>query len=226
MPHKNTIRTYYAGGYYHIYNRGVEKRIIFTDSEDYKQFISLLEYYLITNKPQEPVLPVRNTPYWRSKLEENEVELISYCLMPNHFHFLLKQNSKDGVTKFMRRISNTYVGYFNKKYDRVGALFQGKFKTAHIKTDSYLLHLSRYIHINPLEVGPLKNKSGWLKSYPYSSYQDYLKIRRTPWVHPNIILGFFKNSTKYESSPKASYRYFVESSVEKSEDLLGKLILE
>ena len=197
MPHKNTLRTYFAGGYYHIYNRGVEKRDIFIDKYDYDAFIKILENYL-TPKTLSPNQPIRHTPYWRARLEKEEVTLLCYCLMPNHFHFVLKQKGEHGVTKFMRRISNAYVSYFNKKYDRVGGLFQGKFKAANIDNKNYLFHLSRYIHQNPQEVGPVD-------AYPYSSYQNYLGKRTQEWIKPNEILKPFSTT-----NPTLSYRYFVE----------------
>ncbi len=225
MPHKNTIRKYFPGGYYHIYNRGVEKRIIFNDKQDYFNFLSILESYMTPKKLIGEEILIRNTPYWRSKLDKDEVEIISYCLMPNHYHFILKQNTKDGITKFMRRISASYVGYFNKKYERVGTLFQGKFKTALIENDTYLLHLSRYIHLNPLEI--LEDRP--LDEYGYSSYPEYLNRRTTKWIHPQVVLNFFKKSTS-ENIPIFkkinSYQSFVEKYIPKVKTLSEDLILE
>ena len=168
MPYKNTIRHYASGLYYHIYNRGVEKRTIFYDDKDYIKFLSTIKYYL-TPKDQDLKKAIKETIFRRSKLEDKELELLCYCLMPNHFHFLIKQNTQNGITRFMRRLSNTYVKYFNKKYDRVGTLFQGKFKAVLVETNEYLLHLSRYIHRNPLELG-----IDQIVNYSYSSYPNYI----------------------------------------------------
>ncbi|MEK7525389.1 MAG: transposase [Patescibacteria group bacterium] len=198
MPHKNTIRYYEPDGYYHVYNRGVEKRKIFLDKNDYSRFVDILEGYLAPKPPPTKQL-VRNTPYWRSLLDEGEITLLCYCLMPNHFHLLLRQKSENGVTKFMRRISNAYVRHFNKKYARVGALFQGKFKAVRIDNEAYLLHLSRYIHLNRQEVGPLDN-------YPYSSYPNFIGKIESEWLNPNEILTYFSTTNH-----KLTYKNFVES---------------
>jgi putative transposase len=171
----------------------------------------------------------KDPTYWRSKLNKDEVEMICYCLMPNHFHFLLKQNSKDGITKFMRRISNAYVRYFNKRYNRVGALFQGKFKAALIKSDDYLLHLSRYIHLNPLEVRPLKKRGNeWLRNYLHSSYPVYLGYRQTFWINPEPILAFFKKTKKLFLQYRAlnTYKSFVEKYKGDSRQKIGELSLD
>jgi len=221
MPQRNTIRQYLAGGYYHIYNRGVEKRIIFLDKPDYTYFLSLVESYLTPEEKFSQETLARSTPYWRSKLRKDEVEVLCYCLIPNHFHFILKQNTKDGITRFLRRISNSYVGYFNKKYSRQGTLFQGKFRAVLIDNDNYLLHLSRYIHLNCLEVGPLEK-------YPYSSYWEYLGRRKNIWVHTELILSFFRDSkkTKIDFKNLNTYKNFVESKILGNRNMPKELTLE
>ncbi len=141
VPAKNTIRTFIENGYYHVYNRGVEKREIFIDDRDYRMFLYFLKYYL------EPPHPDDISQRRRSLF--NQVQLLAFCLMPNHFHLLVKQQSADSITKLLRAISTSYVGYFNRRYKRIGGLFQGKYKAALVESDEYLLHLSRYIHLNP-----------------------------------------------------------------------------
>lgn len=221
MPQRNTIRRYFAGGYYHVYNRGVEKRTIFKDDKDYANFLSRIESYMTPKKPIGEETPIRNTPYWRSKLEKNEVEIVCYCLMPNHFHFILKQKTKNGITRFLRRLSNSYVGYFNKKYDRAGTLFQGKFKAALIESEGYLLYLSRYIHLNCQEVRPLDE-------YPYSSYWEYLGIRKTDWVHPRSILNYFIKTASNKPPFKRTntYKLFVESKKQNISEIPNELTFE
>ena len=228
MPHRNTIRKYFSGGYYHVYNRGVEKRDIFIDPKDYATFLSLIESYLTPKPPLGSVRILKEPVPWRSKLKKNEIEIICFALMSNHFHLLVKQNSKDGVTKFMRRVITAYVGYFNEKYQRIGALFQGKFRAVLIEKDEYLLHLSRYIHLNPLEVGPLNEWKDWLIQYPYSSYPHYLKRRMIWWLNPDIVLNFFKHSPKAPLEPQniTTYKNFVEGYVESDFKRLKNLILE
>lgn len=199
MPRKNTIRYYAPNKHYHVFNRGIEKRAIFTNTIDYQKFISTMKYYLQPQKYKE-------TLSRRSDLEDNEIELLCYCLMPNHFHLLIKQNSESGLTRFMRRLSNTYVRYFNKAQKRIGALFEGKFKAILIETDEYLLHLSRYIHRNPSELD-LEN----LRNYSYSSYLTYLGIRQTSWLQTKTILDFYKNPENSIIEKPPSYKEFVEN---------------
>lgn len=183
MPSRNIVKDYAAEQYYHVYNRGVEKRIIFLDDQDYTVFIGLIKKYL---NGETPILHNRHS---FSRLGD-EVQLLAYCLMPNHFHFLLYQTTEDALTRFMRRLATGYVMYFNNRYDRVGGLFQGKFKASHINADDYLQHISRYIHLNPKDY----------RTWPYSSYRYYLKPNPPPWLTTQPILDLFdNNSACYES---------------------------
>ncbi len=122
------------------------------------------------------------------------IELIAFCLMPNHFHLLIKQNSEDGVFRFLRLMMNSYVKYFNTKYKRVGPLFQGMFKVVHVETDEQLLHLSRYIHLNPLVSFLVKDKD--FISYPWSSLQEYIK-NQAKISNPKPILENFSKNQDY-----------------------------
>src|SRR3989344_7619419 len=147
MPSKYRIRNFEENGYYHLFNRGVEKKKIFLDNQDYKIF---LYYSFVYLKPLNdvlstyPQLPIR----LHSKNLSGEIDLISYCLMPNHFHLLLKQYTKTGFSKLAKQTTNAYTEYFNKKYKRTGSLMQGTFKSVKVNTDEQLVHLSRYIHLN------------------------------------------------------------------------------
>ena len=154
--------------------------------------------------------------------------MLCFALMPNHFHLLLKQTTKDGISRFMQRVSNAYVKYFNKKHKRVGGLFQGKFKAALIETDEYLLHLSRYIHQNPLELGPFGKEDlfSWLTRYQYSSYPGYLESKKTPWISKQIVLDYFEGNKKSMGEKIHSYRLFVESYTKEPEKILGELTFE
>lgn len=184
MPAKNSVKQFIEHGHYHIYNRGVEKRDIFLDKQDYLVFLHFLKKYLDPN--------LGSDPFWKYKSLTNEVELLTFCLMPNHFHLLAKQITKNGITKLLRAICTNYVMYFNKKYERVGGLFQGKYKAVLVLDDIYLLHLSRYIHLNPPEGSDPVN-------YPYSSYQYYLGYKNSSWIKPEEILSFFKTAQKNHS---------------------------
>lgn len=218
MPAKNTVRTYIEEGYYHIYNRGVEKRNIFIDERDYRVFIHFLKRYLTPPNQSEVA------PSWRSDLP-NEIRLLAYSLMPNHFHFLVKQYTLDAVTKFMRALSNSYVRYFNERYERVGALFQGRFKAILIDSERYLLYLSAYIHRNPIELlregGPTS-----LKDYLYSSYRSYLNNRGAKWLFPDEILAYFKSSKRLTPQDFLSYESFVEAEKVDFKEILADLCLE
>lgn len=179
---------------YHIFNRGVEKRIIFIDESDYQRFLEILYYYQFSGpKPR-----FSAHKYFRNQVFDKSpkiVEIISYCLIPNHFHFLIKQLSEGGIQEFIRKISNSYTKYFNTKYKRVGPLFQGNFKGVFIESDELLLHVSRYIHLNPFVAGLTNN----IEDFPYSSYQEYLKSTQTKLSNPQIILDFFKTPKDYQS---------------------------
>ena len=139
MPHKNTIKPYVDNGFYHVYNRGVNKGDIFFDDQDYRVFLHLLKYYLSPVQSLDKEHPLTDLmeivrPRPLANLEK-EVDLVAYCLMPNHFHLLLKQNTIDGMTKLMRRLMTTFAMYINKRHHRVGHLFQAKYKAALIQDD-------------------------------------------------------------------------------------------
>lgn len=197
MPTKNTIKTYVEGGYYHLFNRGVDKRNLFEDQQDYQTFLYLLQKCLTP----EPFAP------FPQKSFSNRITLLAYCLMPNHFHLLVKQTDKKAITDFIRKICTTYSMYFNKKYQRVGTLFESRFKASLIDNNIYLLYLTKYIHQNPLEI---IRKSQKLEDYPYSSYSNYLLLKNQSWVKPKEILDLLKE----EFGPKTTYRHFVEDSTE------------
>lgn len=179
MPSRNVVREFSEDSYYHVYNRGVEKRIIFLDEQDYTVFLGLLKKYLSGEH--------QGSNRHKFDLLSDDVELLSYCLMPNHFHLLLYQQSTDGVVKLMRRLMTGYVMYFNNKYNRVGSLFQGTYKASRINADAYLQHISRYIHMNP------KDYLDW----PYSSLPYCLGQKECPpWLHIARILDIFDGSQK------------------------------
>lgn len=212
MPAKNSVKQFIENGYYHVYNRGVEKRDIFLDKQDYAVFLKLLKKYL------DPVLG--SDPLWKRKSLSQEVDLIAFCLMPNHFHLLVKQITINGMTKLIRAVCTNYVTYFNKKYERIGGLFQGKYKAIMVMEDAYLLHLSRYIHLNPF------TGSDPLIDYPYSSYGHYLGQKSSSWIKPDEILAFFKSAQKMSLKDSLSYQSFVEDYIEDSKEILGELALE
>lgn len=215
------------GGFYHLYNRGVEKRTIFVDEQDYAVFLHLLKYYLSPSDPKDihPFLNFQNFNVVRPRPLTNlekEIELLAYCLMPNHFHLLIKQNTLEGMKKLMSKVLTTYSMYFNKRYKRVGHLFQGRYKAALIESDSYLLHVSRYIHLNPTEL------TGTVPvNYPHSSYQHFLGLKKASWLKPDFILAYFDRSKLLPFLKKyPSYKDFVENYTEDSKEIIGNLSID
>lgn len=221
MPAKNVVKTYIENGYYHAYNRGVEKRNIFLDKQDCVVLLHYLKMYLapIDEIKKLSDLNIRVNRFIPLNLSQ-EIDLLSFSLMPNHFHFLLKQSTRDGITKFLRRLATSYVMYFNKKYKRVGALFQGTYKGTLIDSDEYLLHLSRYIHLNSSQI---KSEINFLE---FSSYPYYLGQKQASWVKPKEILNFFKTARRPDREDTLSYQSFVEDHRVDSVETLGELILE
>ncbi|OGL66905.1 hypothetical protein A2856_00155 [Candidatus Uhrbacteria bacterium RIFCSPHIGHO2_01_FULL_63_20] len=137
-----------TGVYYHVFNRGVDGRLIFQSQSDRQRFMDGLVAFNDVGRRSDHALgraPVRvsATPY---------VRIICHALMPNHFHLLLRQETEDGISEFMRRIGTGYTRFFNIKYNRKGRLFSGPFKAIHVANDSYFQHLTRYILLNPLDL--------------------------------------------------------------------------
>ncbi|MBI4991459.1 transposase [Candidatus Gottesmanbacteria bacterium] len=161
MPSKNEVKIYRENTFYHLYNRGVEKRIIFIDQQDYSVFLSYLKAYLLPKDEEslQKKLADKKTNYkekdtiiklLRLNNFSETLELLAYYLMPNHFHFLVYQKTADAIDKFMNSLITRYVMYFNRKYKRVGPLFQGIYKAVSVETNEQLIHLSRYIHLQSL----------------------------------------------------------------------------
>lgn len=190
MPYRNL--PFVNDHYYHIYNRGVEKKHIYQNQWDYIRFTKTIKYYQLEGPKQ------RLSKYLINQLLEPNpdkkiVEIICYCLMPNHFHFLVKQLKKGGITEFVSKLSNSYTKYFNTKYHRVGPLLQGEFKAVLVEADEQLIHLSRYIHLNPVVSLVVKD----LNQHKWSSYHEYIE-NKNGICSKEDILGFFKSSKKYE----------------------------
>lgn len=228
MPAKHSIKQYIPKGYYHIYNRGVEKRRIFQDRQDYVVFLSYLKTYLLPVDRSAFLLQLADPKLnWDKKgpilhllsLKNfaKEIQLLTYCLMPNHFHLLIKQKNVDSMNSFMRALLTKYTLYFNKKNKRVGHLFQGRYKAVLVETDEQLLYLTRYIHLNPSK---LQSTRTVLVDW-YSSYSDYLKLKNTPWINKNLILSFFS-----KTNPLLTYKNFVEDKSSPENELICKLILD
>lgn len=217
MPAKNSVKVFVQGGYYHIYNRGVAKQDIFREERDYKMFLSFLKEYLLPLEHPDFIKIDRISSRRKPQSCFGVVQLLAYCLMPNHFHLLVKNIAERGIEKFMRNLCTSYSGYFNRMYDRVGPLFQGIYKAVLVESDEQLVYVSKYIHRNPSE---LLTKDQPLQKYPYASYSNYLGQRNQDWLVTQEILAFF--STNF---PHQDYRYFVEE-LEKFPEDITSLLLE
>lgn len=174
MPVRNTVRLDVEDQYYHVYNRGLNLQPIFLDDTDKVFFLKLLTRYLSPRSHNH----IEGTSY---ESYFGKLELNCYCLMGNHFHLLFYQIRQGALTEFMRALANSYVRYFNKKYERRGPLFESRYKASLIDSQVYLEHISRYIHLNP------KN---W-RTYKYSSLEAYINGSSQLWLQPDRILEVF-----------------------------------
>lgn len=168
MPSKNLVREYDVPAFYHVYNRGAGKQKIFLDSQDKHKFMSLLKRHL---------LPPGNDG--KEEYPIYEAEVVAFCLMGNHFHLLLYQAvDPQAISGLMKSVATAYTMYFNRRHKASGHLFQGPFRASRIKDESYLAHISRYIHLNPRTY----------RTYYWSSLKYYLGQDTTELVHPERVL--------------------------------------
>ncbi len=187
---------------YHVYNRGVEKRPIFLIRKDYLRFMASLNYYRFANCPVKfshfKELSIEERGSILSRLEKESkklVDIMVFCLMPNHLHFLLKQLSDNGISTFMAKITNGFSHYFNVRHERVGHLFQGNFGAVRIESDEQFVHVSRYIHLNPVSSYLIKIED--IDNYEYSSFPEYIG-KKIGFCNTKEILSYFKNIDDYK----------------------------
>lgn len=189
MPRR--VEPFVVGEYYHIFNHGIEEKNIFSQTRDYRRFLSTFYYYQFSG----PKVKFSNIFMLKSFVPDQNkklVEILCYCLMPNHFHFLVQQLKEGGVSKFIGQLCNSYTKYFNIKYRRVGPLLRGEFEAVRIEKDEQLIHLSRYIHLNPVVSGIAKN----FDAYQWYSYREYIKGEKL-YCSTDQILSFFPNRQGY-----------------------------
>jgi putative transposase len=180
MPSRNVLKIDIADSYYHVYARGSSRKAIYQEEDDFSYFLGLFHRYLSDDEVKDG----NGVPY--SKLSD-DIELLAYCLMNNHFHLLIYQNHEGGMQRLMRGVMTSYSHYFNKKYDQSGPLFESRYKASRISTDEYLMHVSRYIHLNP---------DDW-QTYRFSSIGAYRSNDSSDWLNTDRILQLFSNKTKY-----------------------------
>lgn len=195
------------GEYYHIYNRGVDKREIFSDGQDYFWFLSGLSAFNDEKLTGSLSAKIKNRSL-ASEKKELLVEIIAYCLNPNHYHLILREEKEKGITEFMHRLGTSYTKFFNQKYNHSGSLFQGTFKAIHIDSNKYLNYLSCYINHNHFIHGYSKDKN---EIYPYSSLPDYLQKRKQAFINSQIIMQELKNPNDYLKYSQANAQYMREN---------------
>lgn len=165
-----------TGEYYHIYNRSIAGYKIYNSSRDYQRFVNSIIYYLnpipkVSLSRYLEYTPVKKAELIKFKKGKKLLDVVCYCIMPTHFHLLIKQNRDDAIATVMANIQNSYTRYFNTKHKRKGPLWESKYKNIHIESDEQLLHLTRYIHLNPFSAGIVNNISEW----KWSSYNEFIE---------------------------------------------------
>ncbi len=169
-----------VGEFFHLYNRGVNRDLIFFERRNYDYFLQKLWHYL----------------------DSSGVDLIAYCLMPNHFHFLVRQQIPDAVSKVIGNTCNGYVKAVNKAFGRSGHLFESKYKMKHVNQTSYLSYLTSYIHMNPVSARLVTLPEEW----EYSSCREYLGKRSNRFIDSNLVLELFQSRENYREFMLGSRR--------------------
>lgn len=195
---------------YHVYNRGVAKQPIFSDHLDYQHLLTTFGYYLEKN----PLCRLSHLDEKQMNLvlktvsKDPLIEILAYCLMPNHFHLLIKQIADHGVTDFMRLSLNSYTKYFNTRNKRVGPIFQGVFRALKVDSNEQLLHLGRYIYLNPYVSGI----SDSIEDYPWSSFHLTCQNKVTRICNPKTINTIIGSTNRFEEFVRdyASYARSIE----------------
>ena len=163
--------TFAQGEYYHVYNRGVNRQPIFRCDDNYEFLLHRVKRYVAQ---------------W-------QIVVIAYCLMPNHYHFVLLQAGEHSISRFVQSLFNSYTKAFNKMYARSGTLFEGPFRATHVTDDAYLLHLCRYVHLNPLEAELVAD----LREWPYSNYLEWIEQRNGILIDREFVSSHFPTPAEY-----------------------------
>ena len=194
-------QSFASGEYYHLYNRGTEKRVIFMNKKDYEHFLFLM-YVCNTTRSIE-------LRYIGKNFDRKEiiVGIGAYCLMPNHFHILIREKTDGGISKYMLKLLTSYTMYFNKKYKRTGKLYEGKFKSNHVSGDNYLKYLYSYIHLNPAKLidknwkenkaKNINNLLNYVFEYLYSSLKEYMDSK-FKIINPTFFPTYFKKPNDHK----------------------------
>ncbi len=193
-----------TGETYHIFNRGIDKRPTFLNKRHYQRATLAINYYRFVSPFPRLGYFLKKSPEEQLKIfsqlnkSKMHVEISAYCLMPNHFHFCLRQTQEDGIAKFMSNFQNSYTRYFNETQQRVGPLFLDQFKAVRIEDEEQLLHLTRYIHLNP-HTGFVVKTLAELEEYPWSSFREHLNKQLPTFCHTSDVLSSFKTIQSYKN---------------------------
>ena len=191
-----------TGEHYHILTRSIAKFTVFRNDDDYQRMLRTFQYYQIISSQLSLSQFLLSKPVQEhgfssifdclARQSEKRVEIIAFCLMPTHLHLILKQLKTNGISTFMSQLANSYTKYFNTKFKRIGSLLQGTFKSVRVETDEQLIHVSRYIHINPVVAG-IASKP---EHYQWSSYTEYASDL-SGYCSTNLILNYFPSRKNY-----------------------------
>ncbi len=213
------------GEYYHIYNRGTDKRLVFMDISDLMRFIQSMDEFNVLD-PIGSILENKNKEKEFGNRITKLVEIVSYSLNPNHYHFILSPLVENGIEKFMQKLGIGFTRYFNEKYKRSGVLFQGKYKSIHINTDKYLMYLSAYINLNNKIhfLSHPESKVDKEKLFYKSSWKEYLGENKENFCNKSIVLGRYKTIDDYrefaESVAEGIIGRRIDEGIQLGEDLL------
>ena len=183
-----------TGEIYHIFNHSVQGIPIFRGQRENEIFIEAMKFYLQSKPPTRFSIYRTSRERFPIKLNKKLVTVIGYCLMPNHFHFILRQEVEEGIRKFIQRLANSFAHYFSVKHKNRGPVFEGNFKAVRVESDEQLIHLSRYIHLNPVTAFLVEKP----EDYPYSSYRIYLDKEKSEMVDPSLVMAHFSGSKEYQ----------------------------
>lgn len=192
-----------TGEIYHVFNRGIDRRPVFTSIKEYDRAYKTISYYRFARPPVKLARFLALREELRDELMRNLemsfdklIKIYSFCLMPNHFHFLIRQEIDGGISKFLSNFQNSYTRYFNVRNERTGSLLMDQFKTVRIETNEQLVHISRYIHLNPYTGYVIKTMEE-LENYPWSSLSNYLGLRKSEIIDTELVMSSFKDVDTY-----------------------------
>lgn len=205
-----------TGEYYHVYNRSAHGIPIFSGDREKNIFIKAIKFYLQPTPPTKFSVYRRNKNKFPINLSQKLVGIINYCIMPNHFHLTLRQEQDDGIKKYIQRLSNSFAHYWGVKYKDKGPVFEGNYKAVHIENNEQLLHLSRYIHLNPVTAYLVEKP----EDYNHSSYKAYLDITKLDYIDLPIVQNQFSTIQEYQDFVMAQKDY------QRDLDFIKHLILE